>query len=65
MINYRLTGNFFFYYINYILDKYISTGVNLHIKNLTRHNHIEYECVARNSVPPDASRHFKININCK
>lgn len=42
----------------------ISTGPQLVIKDINRHSHSEYECVARNNIEPDPSRHFKINVNC-
>ncbi len=45
--------------------KHIHTGKTLVIKNLSRNSHSEYECVARNSIEPDSSRHFKLNVNCK
>lgn len=45
-------------------DIMISTGPQLVIKDINRHSHTEYECVARNSIEPDPSRHFKINVNC-
>ena len=49
--------------INYS-DTLISTGPHLALKDINRHSHTEYECVARNNIEPDPSRHFKINVNC-
>ena len=46
------------------IDKLIATGPHLGIKDINRHSHSEYECVARNTIEPDPSRHFKINVNC-
>lgn len=43
--------------------KLIATGPHLHLHHITRHSHSEYECVARNSIEPAPSRHFKINVN--
>ena len=49
----------------YKSDKLIGTGPLLHLHDVNRHSHSEYECVARNSIEPAPSRHFKINVNCK
>lgn len=46
-------------------DKLIATGPQLFIKDINRHSHSEYECVARNGIEPDPSRLFKLNVNCK
>ncbi len=46
-------------------NKLIATGTHLHLNNISRFGHSEYECVARNKIEPDPSRHFKINVNCK
>ena len=48
-----------------IKDKLVATGNQLTLKEVNRHSHAEYECVARNTIEPDPSRHFKINVNCK
>lgn len=44
-------------------NKLVSTGAHLHILNVSRFAHSEYECVARNKVDPAASRRFRINVN--
>ena len=46
-------------------NELITTGPHLHLTNITRHSHSEYECVARNKIEPDPSRHFKLNVLCK
>lgn len=51
-----------FWYRN---TKLIATGPHLKLHDVNRHSHSEYECVARNSIEPAPSRHFKINVNCK
>lgn len=43
-------------------NELITTGPHLHLTNITRHSHSEYECVARNKIEPDPSRHFKLNV---
>lgn len=37
----------------------------LNLKNITRHSHKKYECVADNGVKPSLSRTFTLNILCK
>ncbi len=46
-------------------NELISTGHHLHLTNISRNSHSEYECVARNKIEPDPSRHFKLNVFCK
>jgi hypothetical protein len=46
-------------------NKFISFGNYLIINNVTRHSPTDYECVARNTIEPDPSRNFKINVICK
>ena len=48
-----------------ILEIQFETGPHLFLQNISRHSDLEYECVARNKIEPDPSRHFKINVNCK
>ena len=49
-----------FWYRN---SKLIGTGPHLKLHDVNRHSHSEYECVARNTIEPAPSRHFKINVN--
>ena len=49
----------------YKSSKLIGQGPQLELKDITRHSHLEYECVARNGIEPDPSRHYRINVNCK
>jgi hypothetical protein len=46
-------------------EKFLSFGNHLELEDVTRHSPSEYECVARNTIEPHPSRHFKINVNCK
>ena len=46
------------------IDKLVGTGPHFTLKDISRHTHSEYECVARNTIEPDSSRHFKLNVNC-
>ena len=55
-------NNKIFFFI--VLDELITTGIHLNLINISRYIHSEYECVARNKIEPDPSRHFKLNINC-
>jgi len=43
----------------------IGTGPTLFLKQVNRISHLEYECVARNTIEPDSSRNFKLDVNCK
>ncbi len=50
--------------LNQNIDKLVGTGPHFTLKDISRHTHSEYECVARNTIEPDSSRHFKLNVNC-
>ena len=55
-------NNKIFFFI--VLDELITTGIHLNLINISIYSHSEYECVARNTIEPDSSRHFKLNVNC-
>ncbi len=42
----------------------LSESPLLYLKNITRHSHKKYECVADNGVKPSLSRTFTLNILC-
>lgn len=46
-------------------DQIVHEGDTLVIHNVTRLHSGSYECIANNSVPPAASRKFKVIVECK